>query len=233
MKKVAVLQSNYIPWKGYFDIIHDVDEFIFYDDVQYTKNDWRNRNKVKTSSGTQWITIPISASCESLICDVELPKSNWATKHFKTFSALYSKAPYYKEFKPFLEYVYLESHWSSLSELNQYIIQYISSELLGLDTKFIDSRKFNSEGKKLDRLLNLLKKVKTEVYISGPAAKDYIDDSKFKDEGITLVYKNYNNYPEYSQFHPPFDHYVTILDLLFHVGLDAPYYIWGWRENEG
>ncbi|MNW34171.1 WbqC-like protein family protein [compost metagenome] len=232
MKKVAVLQSNYLPWKGYFDIIHDVDLFIFYDDVQYTKNDWRNRNKVKTVTGSQWITIPVNVSSQQLICDVGLPNSNWGIKHFKTLNALYSKATYYKKFKSFLEYVYLEKEWSSLSELNKYLIQFISREFLGLKTTFADSREFYSEGKKLDRLVSLLKNVNADTYISGPAAKDYIDDSRFEKEKITLAYKDYSSYPEYSQFHPPFDHYVTILDLLFHTGPDAPYYIWGWREDE-
>jgi hypothetical protein len=232
MKKVAIIQSNYIPWKGYFDIIHDVDLFIFYDDVQYTKNDWRNRNKVKSTTGSQWLTIPVIASNDLLICDVELPNSNWGSKHFKTLSALYSKAPYFKKYKPFLEYVYLERKWSGLSELNQYLIQYISKELLGLKTEFRDSREFKSEGKKLDKLIDLLKKVDTDIYVSGPAAEDYISASIFEDEGIKLIYKEYKGYPEYTQFHPPFDHFVTIFDVLFHMGPDSSYYIWGWRENE-
>ncbi|WP_339274830.1 WbqC family protein [Paenibacillus sp. FSL W8-0426] len=232
MNRTAVLQSNYIPWKGYFDIINDVDTFIFYDDVQYTKNDWRNRNKVKSATGAQWLTIPVNNSNDSLICEVLLPNSNWNVKHFKTISALYSKAPYFKIYKDFLEHVYLERKWCSLSELNQYLIQYISKELLGISTTFKDSREFNSEGKKLDRLLDLLHKSGTDLYVSGPAAKDYIDDGRFEEEGIKLVYKDYKHYPEYNQFHPPFDHYVTIFDLLFHTGPDASYYIWGWRENE-
>jgi len=232
MNKVAVLQSNYIPWKGYFDIINDVDTFIFYDDVQYTKNDWRNRNKVKSATGAQWLTIPVNNSNDSLICEVLLPNSNWNVKHFKTISALYSKAPYFKRYKDFLEHVYLEQNWRSLSELNQYLIQCISKNILGVSTTFKDSREFKSEGQKLDRLLDLLHKSETDLYVSGPAAKDYIDNARFEEEGIKLVYKDYNHYPEYNQFHPPFDHYVTIFDLLFHTGPDASYYIWGWRENE-
>ncbi|WP_339157807.1 WbqC family protein [Paenibacillus sp. FSL W8-0186] len=232
MSRVAVLQSNYIPWKGYFDIIQDVDQFIFYDDVQYTKNDWRNRNKVKTSSGSQWLTIPVNAASDMLICDVVLPNNNWAVKHFKTLEALYSKAPYFKNFKPFLEYVYLERKWVHLSELNQYLIKYISKNYLGISTGFLNSREIKSEGKKLDRLLSILKEVNAKTYISGPAAREYIIEDRFENEGIRLVYKDYNNYPKYAQFHPPFDDYVTIFDLLFHTGSDAPYYIWGWRNNE-
>ncbi|MGG1637087.1 WbqC family protein [Paenibacillus sp. NRS-1760] len=232
MKKVAIIQSNYIPWKGYFDIINDVDLFVFYDDVQYTKNDWRNRNKIKSSTGSQWITIPVNASNDLLICDVVLSNSNLLAKHFKTLNALYSKAAYYKLYKPFLEYVYLELKWSNLSELNQYLIKYISREFLGITTEFKDSREFVSTGKKLDKLIDILKKTEAKEYISGPAASDYIDPSRFHVEGIELVYKDYKDYPEYEQFHPPFDHYVSILDLLFHAGPESAYLIWGWRQEK-
>ncbi|MEQ7050299.1 WbqC family protein [Paenibacillaceae sp. P-4] len=230
-KKVAVLQSNYIPWKGYFDIINDVDLFIFYDDVQYTKNDWRNRNKVKTPQGTQWITIPVSASSEALIHEAGFQNLQWTSKHYKTLAALYSKAPYFKKYKEFLEYVYVERKWESLSELNQYLITYISHEFLGITTKFMDSREFYTEGKRLERLINLLKEADATSYLSGPAAKSYIESDRFKEEGIELIYKDYSNYKEYDQFHPPFDHYVTILDLLFHTGEDAPELIFNKQSN--
>lgn len=230
-KKIAVLQSNYIPWKGYFDIINDVDLFIFYDDVQYTKNDWRNRNKVKTPQGTQWITIPVSASNELMIHEVKFQNLSWMAKHYKTFTTLYSKAPYYKKYKEFLDYVYMERQWESLSELNQYLITHISREFLGITTQFMDSREFHTEGKKLDRLINLLKAAEATSYVSGPAARSYIDDNSFSNEGIELIYKDYSQYQEYEQFHPPFDHYVTILDLLFHKGPDSAYYIWGRQEE--
>lgn len=232
MNKVAVIQSNYIPWKGYFDIINDVDLFVFYDNVQYTNRDWRNRNKIKVSQGTQWLTVPVQASRDMLICDVTIASSDWAANHYKTLLHQYAKAPYFKDFKPLLEYVYLEKTWENLSELNQFLIKHISVDILGMTTKFEDSRKYQVQGQKLDRLVHLVKQTGADLYVSGPAAKDYIDQKSFMDEGIDLVYKDYSNYPEYSQFHPPFDHYVTILDLLFHTGPDAPYYIWGWREDE-
>ncbi|MFF2091716.1 WbqC family protein [Paenibacillus sp. NPDC058174] len=232
MKRVAVIQSNYIPWKGYFDIINDVDSFIFYDNVQYTKNDWRNRNKIKSAAGSQWITIPVNAQSDQLICDVEIPNSNWASKHYKTLNALYSKAPYFKQYKSFLEYIYMERSWSNLSSLNQYLIKHISQEYLGITTEFKDSREYTSSGKKLDRLIGLLKSAQTTTYLSGPAASDYIDSARFNEEGIELIYKDYKNYPEYNQFHPPMDHYVSILDLLFHTGPDSAYFIWGWRQDQ-
>ena len=232
MKKVAILQSSYIPWKGYFDIINDVDLFIFYDDVQYTKNDWRNRNKIKVAGGTSWLTIPVSACSDQLICDVGLSDRRWAGKHWKSFVQYYSRAPYFNRYRSFFEQVFLAERWDNLSQLNQYLIQHIARNFLGIKTEFKDSLEYNCSGAKLERLLDLLSKSGARRYVSGPAAKDYIDEEAFIQAGVALVFKDYSGYPDYLQFHPPFDHYVSVRDLLFHVGPDAPEYIWGWRENE-
>ena len=231
MKKVAVIQSNYIPWKGYFDIIHDVDQFIFYDDVQYTKNDWRNRNKIKTRQGLHWLTIPIGSRNERLICEVEIDNASWPTKHWETLKQSYSRAPYFKKYQEFFEYVYLEAEWNNLSVLNQFLIKTISKDFLGIDTEFKDSREFRAEGQKLDRLVNLLLKVGTDLYVSGPSAKDYIHEKSFRDAGIEIVYKDYSDYPEYPQLFPPFEHGISILDVLFNCGPQTPDYIWGQRAN--
>lgn len=230
MKKVAIIQSNYIPWKGYFDIIHDVDLFVFYDDVQYTKNDWRNRNKVKTAQGLCWLTIPVGPAEDRLICEVEIGNGSWSRKQWETVKQSYSKTPYFKEYQDFFQYVYLEAKWANLSELNQYLVKTISKEFLGIQTSFKDSREFHAQGEKLDRLVDLLGKVGANLYVSGPTAKGYIDESRFRDAAIELVYKNYSGYPEYPQPFPPFQHAVSIVDLLFCCGPEAPYFIWGWRE---
>lgn len=229
--KVAVLQSNYIPWKGYFDIIHDVDLFVFYDDVQYTKNDWRNRNKIKTQNGSAWLTIPTGTDLDRLICEVSLPDSRWQKNHYKTLVQYYSKAPFFRQYQPLLEEVYLARQWRSLSDLNQYLIKSIAHDCLGMTTEFADSRHYSATGKCLDRLLDVLKKCGATHYLSGPAAQDYIDASAFAVAGIELSYIDYSSYPEYPQFYPPFDHNVSILDLLLHTGPDAPDYIWGWRKG--
>lgn len=231
MKNVAVLQSNYIPWKGYFDVIHDVDLFVFYDDVQYTKNDWRNRNKIKTQNGATWLTIPTGSDLDRLICEVSLPDERWAKNHYKTLTQYYSRAPWFRQYQPLLEDVYLSQRWESLSALNQYLIKTIARECLGITTEFADSRSYGAHGKRLDRLLDLLGKCGATHYISGPSAKNYIDEGAFAEAGIELSYKDYSGYPEYPQFYPPFDHYVSVLDLLFHAGPDAQWYIWGWRNG--
>ncbi len=229
--KAAVLQSNYIPWKGYFDIIHDVELFVFYDDVQFTKNDWRNRNLIVTAQGPRWLSIPVGQSLSRLVCEVRLADPSFQRKHFETLRANYARAPYFAQYKPFLEHVYLERTWETLSELNHYLITRIASDFLGCKTRFADSRDYPTHGARQERLLSLLTAVGAERYVSGPAAKDYIVEKDFADAGVALIWKDYAGYPAYpQQYGGPFAHGVSILDLLFNTGDDAPYYIWGWRE---
>ena len=231
MKKLAAIQSNYIPWKGYFDIIHDVDEFIFYDDVQYTKLDWRNRNKILTPQGELWLSVPVGANEHRLIVDVRINDSAWQRKHFKTLEMAYHKAPFWKRYEEFLRYVYLERQWTYLYELNRFLIEHISRDFLGITTKFTDSRDYPTHGVKHEKVLSLVKSVKADLYLVGPAAKDYIVAEDYARAGIELVWKDYSNYPEYPQRGKNFTHYVSILDLLFNVGDAAPWYIWGWRND--
>jgi len=226
-KRVAILQSAYIPWKGYFDIIHDVDEFIFLDDVQYTRQDWRNRNRIKTPTGLAWLTIPVGTDLERRICDVELPSTSWRSDHLRRLEASYRDAPFFEDCRPLLDAVY-PPDCRTLSELNQNAIRTIAARL-GVTATFRDSRELDAGGRQLDRVIGILRATGADVYVSGPAAKSYIDPQRFADAGIELVWKSYDGYPEYPQLHPPFAHQVTVLDLLFHTGAEAPRYIWGWR----
>lgn len=229
--KVAILQSSYIPWKGYFDIIHDVDTFIFYDDVQFTKQDWRTRNQIKTANGLLWLTVPAGPDQNRLIHEVELKDHQWQKKHWSTLTHAYGKRPYFNRYRTFFEDIYLGKKWTSLSELNQQVIKSISRDLLGLKTEFRDSRELAASGQKLDRLIDLVKKSGATRYVSGPAAKSYIDPKEFDNIGVELCYKDYTKYPEYPQSHPPFEHAVSILDALFNTGEDVTHYIWGWRND--
>jgi hypothetical protein len=229
--KVAVLQSNYIPWKGYFDLIHDVELFVFYDDNQYTKNDWRNRNRIKTSQGTQWLTIPVGDALDRQICEVTLPDNGWQRKHWRTIEQTYGKCAHFARYRPLFEEVYLGRSWSHLSALNQHLIELVSREVLGIRSTFADSRLYGAQGSKLDKLLDLLRRVGASHYLSGPAARDYIDEARFAQAGITLEWKSYAGYPEYPQRHPPFEHGVTVLDLIFNMGPDSPGFVWGWRDG--
>ena len=166
-----------------------------------------------------------------MICEVTLNHSEWATTHWNIIRDSYSRAPHFNAYKDFFEHVYLGTKWQSLSELNQFLIKNIASQFLGMTTVFKDSREYSATGQKLERLIDLVKQAKADVYVSGPAAKDYIDETRFREEGVALKYKSYAGYPEYPQFYPPFEHAVSILDLLFQVGPNAPYFIWGWRQD--
>lgn len=228
-KRVAIIQSNYILWKGYFDIIHDVDEFVFHDDLQYTKGDWRNRNRFKTSGGPRWLSIPVGASEHRRICDVQLPGPAWARDHWRRLREAYRHAPFFPEYREYFEDLYLGRRWNGLAEMNQAFIMGISGQLLGVTATFRRSDEFDLRESKGARVLELLRKIGATEYVSGPAARQYITDGAFVDAGVTVVWKDYSGYPEYAQLHPPFDHHVTVLDLLFHTGPRAAWHIWGWR----
>ncbi len=224
-KTVAILQSNYFPWKGYFGIIKASDLFIFHDDLQFTKQDWRNRNRIKTPHGVQWLTIPCGTNEHQLICDVTIADDNWQKKHWDSIYTAYHQAPYFRTYETFFQKIYLHIRWHDLSAFNQYVIQYVSHELLSIATRFDDSRIYNLKEKKEMRVLELLTAVGATHYISGPAAKSYIHEDLFAKQGITVRWMDYSHYNEYPQFYPPFEHKVSIIDLLFHVGPKAKDYI--------
>jgi hypothetical protein len=225
LKKVAILQSNYIPWKGYFDMINMADLFIFHDDLQYTKNDWRNRNKIKTRSGTEWLTIPCGTNEKRLICEVLLPDNKWQKDHWNKIKNSYSKSSYFSDYKNFFEEIYLNIQWQNLCELNQYVIKRISKELLGVETTFDDSRNYGLTEKKEHRVKELLLKCNAELYLSGPAAKNYLSEDFLIQSNIKIEWMNYSNYKEYNQLYPPFEHAVTILDLIFNEGPNVKNYL--------
>lgn len=231
MRKVAIIQSNYIPWKGYFDIIHDVDIFVFLDDVQYTTRDWRNRNLIKTPHGLKWLTIPVNATRNSKIYEVKIADKEWAKTHWRTIQHCYARTTFFNQYKNFFEDFYLKKEWIYLSELNQTLIKEIAQKLLNIKTIFYDSREIPTEGKKQDKLLSILKYLKADIYISGPSAINYLKPDDFIKEGIKLIYKDYNGYPQYPQLFGNFEHNVSIIDTIFNTGEKAPYYIWGWRND--
>src|SRR5690606_17506563 len=216
--KAAIVQSNYLPWKGYFDIINMVDLFIFYDDVQFTKRDWRNRNRIKTRDGINWLTAPCTSSTNQRICEVSFTDTNWQQKHWKTIQFNYSRARYFGEYRPIFEEIYTTRTWHNLSEFNQYTIQVISKQILNSGTSFEDSRSYDLKGQKDERVLDLLDQCGATSYLSGPSARSYIREALFREAGIDLAWMNYSGYPKYDQMYPPFDHHVSIIDLIFNEG---------------
>ena len=226
----VILQPSYLPWRGYFHQIQRADVFVFYDDVNYDKHGWRNRNRVKTPNGVQWLTIPVTALLGPLhhcpINEVRISGDRkWNTKHWKTLVMAYSKAPFFKQYAAKLE-PYYHSEPSMLSEFTIALTRCLAQELGIKDTKFIRSSEIGGQRQKTERLIAILKEVGATHYLSGPSAKNYLDEPRFGEVGITLEYMRYE-YPEYPQLYPPFDPAVSVLDLLFMTGPDAPQYIWG------
>lgn len=226
MKKVAIVQSNYIPWKGYFDLISAVDEFILYDDMQYTRRDWRNRNQIKTPQGVQWLTVPVlvKGKYHQKIRDTEIDGTDWAVLHWKSLVQNYRQAPHFKEIALWLEPVYLEESYTHISQLNRRLITAICN-FLSVKTVIKSSWDYNLMEGKTERLADLCVQAGAGEYISGPAAKGYVDDEVFKALGIKLTWFDYAGYPEYPQLWGEFTHGVTVLDLLFNCGEDTPRYM--------
>ncbi len=232
---VVILQPSYIPWRGYFDQIRRADLFIFYDDVQYDKHGWRNRNQIKTAQGKQWLTIPVHSAGATdglLIKDVKVDWSKpWANNHWKALTFAYAKAPYFRRYAPLLEPFYARRE-PLLADFTIDLTIALAREIGISQTRFMRSSELPGiHGEKTDRLIQILTRVGARHYISGPSARDYIEADKFERAGITLEYVDYN-YQEYTQLYPPYDPYVTILDLLFMVGEQALSYIAPQEEHD-
>jgi len=217
LKKIAICQSNYIPWKGYFDLINSVDEFILYDDMQFTKGDWRNRNRIKTPKGLQWFTIPVYRNkLSQKINETKVSDKKWAIKHWNQIKQNYSKAKYFIKYKDIFEELYLTCDEEYLSQINYKFMTAIN-EVLEIKTKIRFSSEFELVGDQTEKLINICKQCNAHIYISGPAAKNYFDEQLANKENIQVKWMNYENYKEYEQLYPPFEHGVTILDLILNT----------------
>ena len=233
MTTAVILQSSYLPWKGYFDLIHDADVFVFLDTVQYTRSDWRNRNRIKTPRGSAWLTIPVRRRFGQRIDEVRVAGTSWQMDHFRTLQHHYRRAPYYPDCEPLLRDMLLDRTWDRLSELNQTFIRRLAVERLGITTRFLDAAAIPARSGRIERLLDILRAVGADTYLSGPAARPYLDPPRLAAEGIRVAFKSYAGYPEYAQSYPPFEHRVSVIDLLVHTGPSAPEYIWGRRRGIG
>lgn len=227
--KVGIIQSNYIPWRGYFDFISEVDLFIFHDDIQYTKQDWRNRNRIKTPKGLEWVTVPVHyKTTGQIIQDTAISydrigwRGTWQDEHLKKFEAAYRNVPYVNHALQLLREGFQERD-ETISELNIRLIGLIC-RYLGISTCMAMSRDYHVTGTKSDRLIQLLTKANATCYLSGPAARAYLDKELFNKHGISLEYKSYD-YAPYQQLHGEFDGGVTVLDLIANCGPDARAYI--------
>lgn len=222
--KIAISQSNYIPWKGYFDNIALVDEFILYDDMQYTKRDWRNRNKIKTAQGLKWLSVPVEVKGKYFqkIKDTRVSNKDWNINHLNILKNNYSKAKCYKEVLPFVEDLYINAgKLETISEINFHFLRSIC-EYLEINTKISFSSDYEllPEGK-TERLVDLCEQVSGKEYFTGSAAKAYMEEELFTEKGIKVTYYDYSDYDSYEQLYGDFEHGVSILDLLFNKGVES------------
>ena len=223
-RTLACIQPSYIPWRGYFEMIARSDVFVFYDDVAYTKQDWRNRNRIKTNQGAVWLTVPVQRdTTDGPIRDVLIDNTkNWRRKHWRSIYEAYAKAPFFDEYRLFFEEAY-QREWTHLSDFCIFLTTQIC-EWLKVEKQLLRSSDLGITGAKTDRLIQMCQQLDTRHYLSGPAAKDYIEPDKFDAIGTTVEYIEYD-YPEYPQLHGEFRGDLSILDLLFNCGEESPRYI--------
>jgi hypothetical protein len=226
--KCAIVQPSYLPWRGYFHMIEKADVFVFYDDVQYDKHGWRNRNRIKTASGPRWLTVPVAAGGNVEtglpIYEVRIADHRWQAKHLKTIRQAYARAPHVDRCLELLE-PHLSGGQERLADLTVALTIALAEEF-GLRREFVRSSELGLTGDRMGRLIEALQRVGATQYISGPAARSYLDEGRLAEFGISVEYMTYD-YPEYGQLHPPFEPQVSVIDLLAMEGVRAPSLIWG------
>jgi hypothetical protein len=215
--RVGVIQSNYLPWRGYFDFVDDVDLFIVYDDVQFSKGSWRNRNRVKTARGLEWMTVPVRHDfLGQRICDTQIDGSrNWQQHHRALVARSLSGTSYFDDVMALLEPEFDAGH-RTISELNVALLR-STCAYLGVDTPIRLSSEFSVAGTRTGRLIRLLTAVGATTYLSGPSARAYLDAERFRQAGIALEYKQYD-YAPYPQLWGAFEGAVSIIDTIANCG---------------
>ena len=226
MKRVAIVQSNYIPWKGYFDLIAAVDEFIIFDDVQFTRRDWRNRNKVKTPQGVQWLTVPVKVKGKyhQTIRETEIDGTGWAENHWRSLEQWYKKAPFFAQVGAWLAPLYLEETYLQLSALNRRFLEAICG-YLAITTRLVDCSTYGMSEGRSERLAVLCAAAGATEYVSGPAALSYLEPTPFSQRDIAVTWFDYQGYEPYPQLWGEFVHQVSMVDLLFNCGPQSCEYL--------
>jgi WbqC-like protein family len=218
-RRTAIVQSNYIPWKGYFDLIAHVDAFVLLDEVQYTRRDWRNRNRIKTPAGLRWLSIPVQTrgAYRQRIDETRIADPGWRRSHWGAIEQAYRDAPHFEAVAAELEPLYASLDAELLSEVNAAFLRRICA-LLGIDTPLSWSSEYETGAERSRRLLDICLATGAEEYVSGPAARAYLDVELFERAGVGVAWFDYSGYAPYEQPHGPFEHGVSAIDLLFCAG---------------
>jgi hypothetical protein len=223
--RIAIIQSSYIPWRGFFDLISRCDEFVIYDRVQFVKRHWHNRNRIKTAAGCEWLTIPVitKGRYEQPIDTVEISEP-WADKHWRAIELSYRRARHFDAFAGIVRGWYERAAKERLlTEINALFLVEIA-KLLGLATRIVRDTTYPASGAKSERLLTIIRAAGADRYLSGPSAKAYLDQELFASERVAVEWMAYEGYEDYPQLYGAFEPAVSILDLLFNVGQEAPRY---------
>ena len=211
-------QPVYLPWLGLFHKIALAETFVYFDQVQYLPKDWMNRNKIRTKSGSIWLTVPVlrKGYRDLKTSEIEINNSiDWQKKHLRSISLNYKKSPYFENYIPFFEDVYSKK-WKFLGELNEYMLKWFLDEL-GIKVNFLNANDFKFQGEKSSLILNMCKELNASTYIFGVLGKDYADVQEFEKNKIGLIFQNYNH-PKYSQLYREFISHMSVIDLLFNHG---------------
>ncbi len=210
---VAIHQPQYLPWIGYFDKIDCADVFVLLDNVQYKKNEWQNRNRIKTSQGWQWITVPVLYKYPEKINEVKINNTvDWRKKHLNALTYNYSKAPFFEKHRRFLEKTF-STNWEFLVEINTHVIQYLINAL-GIDKKIVLASSLRLREGPTDRLVNICKHVQADTYLSGKDGAKYMNLDTFAQAKIKVIFQDFRH-PTYQQLYEPFEPLMSIVDLLF------------------
>lgn len=224
MKTLVILQSNYLPWKGYFDLMAAASEFVVFDEVQFTRRDWRNRNRIVLGGQLHWLTVPVQLKGKYLapIGEIEVADKDWAEKHWTTIQHAYGKAPHFVKVGKVLGETYADAaDLRRLSDINALFLERLAG-LLGIDARLVPSSSVpRTTPDPTERLIEICQGRGATRYLSGPAARNYIKRHFFDDAGISLCYANYSGYPTYDQGMETFEHGVSIIDTLMRCGASA------------
>ncbi|GJL78557.1 MAG: hypothetical protein NPINA01_15460 [Nitrospinaceae bacterium] len=230
--RLAILQPSYLPWLGFFDQMCRADTFVFLDDVQFTKRDWRNRNKIRTREGWAWLTVPVlqKSRYKQLLTETRIDNSvPWRRKHKDAIRAHYGQAPFFNAYFPSLESVY-NKHWDFLLDLCFETLQ-ILQEALNIKTLTLKSSEISVEAAKGEKILSICRKLEATHYLTGDAGINYLSEEEFRPHGITLEIQNYQH-PEYDQRFPGFVPHLSVIDLLFNVGDRSRVVLSGMNSND-
>ena len=217
---VAIHQPQYLPWPGYFDKMIQADAFCYLDNVQYKKNEWQNRNRIKTSNGKQWITVPVEYRFPQKITEVKVNnRTNWRKKHLQTIRTCYGKSEHFGKYISFFEEVYA-MNWDCLSELNIYCIENFR-RYLGISLEKVErASKLDLSDHPTDRLIDICKLMGGHTYLSGSGGQNYLDLERFRNRGMKVIFQNYDA-PIYPQLFGEFESHLSIVDFLFNCGTEV------------